>query len=178
MHITRDQWIRYNAANAQKRKKSATLRAIHAHITALRAERAARKVHPRAPAHLRLDAMRSQREIAARSDAAAKIRKAEAEQDAAIRATLLAAAREARKMGFEVRASTARDGRISSYYATRANRRPIRISDHQLPQTARREVMSEAHGGGSAFAAEIIITDRLTATRLRRLLRLAEASRI
>ena len=73
---------------------------------------------------------------------------------------------------------SSRAGNISSYYAKRDNSRPIRISDHSLPVTGKREFMTEVNGGGSAFAAEIIIDGAISSTRLRRLIVLAEAGRL
>ena len=87
---------------------------------------------------------------------------------------LLAAAREARKMGFTVRSSKTPKGHISSYYAHKGGSR-LRISDHCLPQTARRDCMAEVHGG--ATRPELIITEKATATRLRRMIVLAAAGR-
>lgn len=173
MKINKESWDRYAASNAQKRKKSAALRAIHQHVTALRAERASRKAPMPKSARQRL------MEIRARRDMQRRAARAEAERNErrAIRDTMTAAMREARRLGFEVKVSTARTGEMSSIYATRANRRPIRISDHHMPATPKREYYAEMHGG-SPFAAEIIIDAPMTPTRIRRLLVLAEASRV
>jgi len=93
-----------------------------------------------------------------------------------IRTTLLSAAREARKLGYAVCSSKDRSGKISSYYAQSGNAK-IRISDHVLPSTAKREAMNDFHGG-TPFSGEIIIEGTLTATRLRRLITLAAAGRM
>ena len=95
-----------------------------------------------------------------------------------IRQTLLSAARVARSMGFEVRKSTSRNGNVSSYYAKRDSKKTVRISDHKLPMTGHREMMSNFHGGGSPFIGEIIIDEPMSKTRLRRLLALAEGGRL
>ena len=105
---------------------------------------------------------------------------AEQELAAATRKSLIGFAAQARRMpGARVGSSTDRDGRISSYYITFDDDRgrPVRVSDHYLPDTDRREMMRELHGGASAFRAEIIVEGAVTATRMRRLLALARAGR-
>ena len=81
-------------------------------------------------------------------------------------------------MGFEVRKSTSRNGHVSSYYARRDSKKTVRISDHELPMTDHREMMSNFHGGGSPFIGEITIDESMLKTRLRRLLVLAEGGRL
>jgi hypothetical protein len=169
MIISKELWDRYEASNAKSRKKSSALKAVSTYVNTIRYERAARKggdVLGRITPQQKLAWARQNR----RHDA-------DKAREQAIRETLLTAAREARRIGFTVRASKNSTGLVSSYYASRGNGRPIRISDHYLPDTAKRAANTEFHGG-SPFAAEIIIDAPMTATRLRRLIVLAEAGRI
>lgn len=102
-------------------------------------------------------------------------------EEKAVRTTLLAAAREARKLGFAVRPSKDRAGRVSSYYLTRVDLTgALRISDHAIPASSRREFMAAAHGrvGYDGYhGAEIIITEARSTTWLRRAIILAAAGR-
>ena len=107
-----------------------------------------------------------------------------AQAKAAVRATLLAAAREARKLGYIVSSSSDRTGKVSSYYLdapTAAGRtRRIRISDHFIPHTGLRDARAEASGHGffSGYPGPEIIIDRpRRATWLRRAIVLAAAGR-
>jgi hypothetical protein len=82
---------------------------------------------------------------AARANEARRLADAEA-LGAAISDTLKSAARTARSMGWKVRASTSRSGRISSYYVRPPCGPEIRISDHEIPANAKREMLAEVHG--------------------------------
>lgn len=112
--------------------------------------------------------------------------RAAAEQARAVRESLIAAARQARRLGFSVRSSQGRAGRISSYYASRhdpARGRSIaiRISDHELPWTPRRDFMAREHGrdGFDGFhGAELIVDRPRRAEWLRRALILTAAGRM
>ena len=74
----------------------------------------------------------------------------------AIRKDILTAARVARQMGFTVRASKDKCGRVSSYYVTpKSGGRPWRISDHDVPQTAEREARANCHGREFNGAASV-----------------------
>lgn len=87
---------------------------------------------------------------------------AEKASEKAIRADLMRAARVARKMGYTVDSSTDRSGRISSYYVKSWTCprtggqlwRPVtlRVSDHELPWTPRREEMGTP--------SEVLATDQ------------------
>lgn len=168
MKITSEQWARYSASNAKQRKKSATLREIAQYVREIRADRAARKGGDRLGSISPAQKVALKRRIENHS--------AEKQQETDVRTTLIAAGRIAKNIGFKVYSSKDRCGNISSYYAERSGRK-VRISDHRLPQTAKREAQAEFHGGG-AFAGEIIIDRAISATRIRRLLALAEAGRI
>lgn len=169
MKISKELWDRFEASNSKKRKKSSTLRAVARHVAALRRERAERKGGDNLGRISPAQKLEMQRRIAASA----------ADQLAGknVRDTLLAAARVARAEGFKVRASKDSTGRISSYYADRGNG-VVRISDHNLPMTAKREAQADFHGGKSAFAGEVIIDSAASKDRLRRLIILAEAGRI
>ena len=67
-----------------------------------------------------------------------------------IRSDLLRAARVARQLGYSVRASRDRDGRVSSYYVRESvsGRRQLRISDHDVPWTLEREERAVSTGRG------------------------------
>lgn len=120
----------------------------------------------------------------ASEDAEHRARKRAAEQrrearEVAIRATLLAAAREARKLGFTVRSSKSRDGRISSYYCTREDQ-SLRISDHDIPWKPHREFKATMHGrdGYDGYHGDQLIIDApRSATWLRRAITLTAAGR-
>ena len=90
------------------------------------------------------------RRLAAARAGIEKIRSAAKKPDP-LRVDLLAAARAARSMGLDVRKSTDRQGRVSSYYVEFRvprpsgwqgwweTRRTLRISDHDIPSTDARE---------------------------------------
>ena len=178
MKITAEQWVRYEASNSKKRKKSSLLRSIHEHVCRLREQRSERKLIKFLTATQRLRKIRLNREHEARWVAELESARNAEKLAREIRHTLLSAAREARSMGFKVRKSTGRTGHVSSYYAKRScGQKAIRISDHELPLTDHREMMSNVHGGGSPFVGEIIIDKPMSITRLHRLLVLAEAGR-
>ena len=102
-----------------------------------------------------------------------------AEADA-IRDTMIAAARVARSMGFTVRASKNRAGRISSYYCRREGCGQIRISDHEIPWTPAREAVAYTMAGGGFdgyHGGQLIIDCKRSATWLRRALTLIAAGR-
>ena len=111
------------------------------------------------------------------------LRKIESRRDAAAlayeedtRKTLITAARIARSMGLDVRSSTAKTGRISSYYARDRHGATIRISDHEIPATAQREFMAQAHGQvcyNGYHGVEVIIDRPRTKTWIRRAITLA-----
>lgn len=100
---------------------------------------------------------------------------------------LYAAARAARQLGFVLRASRARDGRISSYYGDRVvDGARIRLSDHQIPASARREAqawerfeagLSESSTWSYRGPAELIVDRPRTATWVRRAIILTIAGR-
>ena len=179
MNITAEQWSRYEASNSKKRKRSSILRAIHKHVCDVRKERSERKsIENPLPATQRLQEIRLGREREAKWDAELKRARNAEKLAREIRETLLSAARVARSMGFDVRKSTSRSGNVRSYYARRDSKITVRISDHELPMTDHREMMSNMHGGGSPFIGEIIIDESMSKTRLRRLLVLAEGGRL
>jgi len=89
-------------------------------------------------------------------------RDAEAHRAGAVRADLLRSARVARSLGFSVRSSTDRTGRVSSYYVTPPDdvttcRRPRawRISDHDVPETGARAYQAEVQGGHFDGGADV-----------------------
>jgi len=84
--------------------------------------------------------------------------KVEAENASKSRKNLLMAARAARDMGLNVKSSKDKSGKISSYYVDTAQGK-VRISDHNLPWTPKREMMANAHGreGFSGFHGDEII---------------------
>jgi hypothetical protein len=93
------------------------------------------------------------------------------------RASLIRAARVARAIGFKVRASKGRSGRISSYYATRGGE-TLRISDHEIPTSLQRESNARYRGRFSydGFAgAELLIDGERSGTWLRRAIQLTAA---
>ena len=94
-----------------------------------------------------------------------RIMKAEAEQAARIatKDNLLFAAREARKLGYNVKKSTDRNGNVSSYYVETPSG-DVRISDHELPYSPRRDFMATEHGqaGFSGFHGGELIVDHNT----------------
>lgn len=121
-------------------------------------------------------AERNQRCAAERAREEAKLQRARE-----IRETLLLAARVARGMGFDVRASKSRDGKISSYYVSKSRGPTVRISDHEIPSTPIREAHAFARGEFSynGYAgAEIIIDCKRRALWLKRALVLTAAGRI
>ncbi len=124
------------------------------------------------------------RDRADRRELLARIAAYQAAQDRqdAIRATLLRAARVARRMGLHVRSSRDRAGRVSSYYARADGPGPVvRISDHEIPDTDRRAFMAAVHGRfecGGYPGPEILIDRPRSATWLRRALILALAERL
>ena len=63
----------------------------------------------------------------------------------ATRRSLLLAARAARALGFVVRSSRDRAGRISSYYCRRGDV-TLRISNHDIPATPQRDYVAQMHG--------------------------------
>ena len=90
------------------------------------------------------------------------------------RNSLVQAAREARKMGAEVRASKDRSGRISSYYIRMEDGHSLRISDHEIPSTPQREFMAMAHGRDfytGYHGNELIIDRPMTTEEIRAALR-------
>ena len=76
---------------------------------------------------------------------------------------LLFAAREARKLGYNVKKSTDRNGNVSSYYVETPSG-DVRISDHELPYSPRRDFMATEHGqaGFSGFHGGELIVDHNT----------------
>lgn len=123
------------------------------------------------------------REEAREAAFAADVARAKRATDRAegIRKSLLAAARIARKMGLDVRASTSHDYKVSSYYCSDRTGVNFRISDHEIPWTFERECMAVAHGRSSytGFHGPEIILDRpRSATWIRRAIILARAGRV
>ena len=101
----------------------------------------------------------------------------QADKRAATRKSLLRAARVARKMGYAVRASKGREGRVSSYYCS-GDKVFLRISDHEIPWTPERESRNEHRGGFDGFhGAEIIIEGDRREVWLRRAILLAANGR-
>lgn len=100
------------------------------------------------------------------------------ERRQAIRATLLMVPQAAAACGLTATASTDADGDVSSYYVEYGRRR-IRISDHMIPATDRRESDAEFHGrSGTGFRGpEIILFEPRSETWLRRAIILAAAGR-
>lgn len=107
-----------------------------------------------------------------------RLRRAE-DRAAALRKSLIQAAAVARKMGFSVRKSESRAGRVSSYYASPpGGGRPIRISDHEIPWTPARDARAADHGGFNGYpGAELILDRPRRAEWVRRWLALALAGR-
>lgn len=100
---------------------------------------------------------------------------------AAARASVIAAARLARQLGWQVRASHDPDGRVSSYYARPPGGGPqVRISDHEIPWSSARHSRSAVYGhaGYDGYSGpEILFDRRRGATWIRRALALAGAGR-
>jgi hypothetical protein len=116
----------------------------------------------------RVEAERAKRERAAR----------EAARREAVRKSLIAAAAVARRMGLQVRASRARDGRVSSYYCAASDGVRIRISDHEIPWTEKREFMAAGRGGYFGYPGpELVLTRPRRTEWLRRALVLLAAGR-
>lgn len=152
-------------------------------ILAKRAARAERNRPVSAvPAWRRLASARALAGIRARLDAGIAAGQARAERRAAVRQSLLAAARIARAAGYRVRRSSDRAGRVSSYYVELGHDRPaLRISDHEIPATARRDFVAACHGAHSGYEGyrgpELLIDRPRSATWLRRAITLAAAGR-
>lgn len=99
------------------------------------------------------------------------------ERREAIRATLMMVPQVAAACGLTVSASTDADGDVSSYYVD-AGRRRIRISDHMIPLTDRREDDAAFQGRSAGFRGiEIILFAPHSETWLRRAITLAAAGR-
>ena len=79
--------------------------------------------------------------------------------EAARRATVEAIVRELRKTGSKV-VHTSKAGKLaSSRYLQTPTGRVVRISDHEIPQTAQRDYMSAVHGGASKYDVDLIVDD-------------------
>jgi hypothetical protein len=108
------------------------------------------------------NAAAASRQAAIEASIAAEVERANRRE--AARRSLIAAAREARRLGYQVRASKGRDGRISSYYCrpVEASGPALRISDHDIPQNDRRDFMAAAHGRSyfDGYHGPQIIVDR------------------
>lgn len=132
----------------------------------------------RTPAALAKERQASEAQRAADLAELDRLRRAE-DRAAALRKSLIQAAAVARKMGFSVRKSESRAGRVSSYYATpRGGGRPIRISDHEIPWTPERDARAADHGGFNGYpGAELILDRPRRAEWVRRWLALALAGR-
>lgn len=79
--------------------------------------------------------------------------------EAARRATVEAIVRELRKTGSKV-VHTSKAGKLaSSRYLQTPSGRVVRISDHEIPQTAQRDYMSAVHGGASKYDVDLIVDD-------------------
>lgn len=159
----------YNDKNAAK-KSGLPIEEVRA-IRALQALRRERGYSRRDPLYDQ-KSKRENRLMWAR-EAAKSAAKAKFEADT--RETLKHAARVARKLGFSVRSSKNQAGRISSYYAypNPQERTAIRISDHEIPATAKRDFMAQERGGSQYdgyHGAELIITEPRNETWLRRAL--------
>ena len=78
------------------------------------------------------------------------------------RQSLLATARAARMLGLSVRSSKSKDGQISSYYIQDSKGSGLRVSDHEIPATRKREAEAEFRGesGYSGYAGDQFIIDR------------------
>jgi hypothetical protein len=95
---------------------------------------------------------------------------------AGIRATMILVPRAAKALGLIWRKSTNRSKRVSSYYVGSG----IRISDHEIPTTAKREFMAQVHGHNyydGYHGAEIIIDRPRSYTWLLRAILLAANGR-
>src|SRR5690606_29015795 len=151
-------------------------------IIAKRAARAERNRPVSAvPAWRRLASARALAGIRARLDAGIAAEQARAERRAAVRQSLLAAARIARAAGYRVRRSSDRAGRVSSYYVEIGHGPALRISDHLIPASARRDFVAACHGAPSGYAGypgpELLIDRPRSVTWLRRAITLAAAGR-
>ena len=151
-------------------------------IIAKRAARAERNRPVSAvPAIRRLAFNRTMAEIRARLAVGIAAEQARAERRAAVRQSLLAAARIARAAGYRVRRSSDRAGRVSSYYVEIGHGLPLRISDHEIPATARRDFIAACHGAHSGYEGyrgpQLLIDRPRSATWLRRAITLAAAGR-
>ena len=166
-------------------------RAEMTRIAAVRAERWARRPAPdpligaalsrrcRTPSARRA-AMEADHRRRAEIEARVAREKSQIERDMAIRSTMVRAARVTRRAGHTVWASRDRDGHVSSYYIARPGGPAIRISDHEIPQSIRRDFMAAAHGRDfydDYPGPEIIIDRPRSATWLRRAITLAMAGR-
>ena len=101
-------------------------------------------------------------------------------RDEATRVSLLLAARAARALGFVVRSSKNRSGHISSYYCQRGGA-TLRISDHDIPSTLRRDYIAQTHGRAyhDGYHGQQLIVDQPRRYEwLRRAVILAAAGRI
>ncbi len=86
-----------------------------------------------------------------------------AETEAATRRAMVAAANIARSMGYAVRSSRGRHGRISSYYCTLpGSYHAFRLSDHTIPATDQRDYMAQCNGQPSyaGYAGHELIIDQ------------------
>jgi hypothetical protein len=91
-----------------------------------------------------------------RKDFAARVKSAPAgpaREAEARKATIEAVVAEARRLGLEVRHTSSHNGRASSRYIVTPDGREIRVSDHYLPLTERRQQ------AGSRWDAELIVDD-------------------
>lgn len=173
--IDRETYERSQRSGKAAKRLSAEMKAIRREITAVRAARDAARwtSDPLLIASCNRRRNLELRRRRACEDAAAA--KAEATRKA-----LLAAARQARTLGFEVRSSADRTGRISSYYCRRPGAAQLRISDHEIPQTPQRDgqaILSGRPGFDGYPGPELIIDRPRSATWLRRAIVLAAAGR-
>lgn len=79
--------------------------------------------------------------------------------EAARRATVEAIVRELRKTGSKVVHTSKFKKLASSRYLQTPSGRFVRISDHEIPQTAQRDYMSAVHGGASKYDVDLIVDD-------------------
>ena len=163
------------------KRLSSALKDVRHEIVDLRAERGARQLR-RDPltwsTAMRLQYRRNAHEAAEDTQRAEEA----TDRRAATRATLSRAARVARRLGYWVRPSKDRAGRISSYYLdiVHAHVAVIRISDHDLPTTPERNYMARCHGRLSHdgyHGPELIIDAPHSATWLRRAIVLTAGGR-
>jgi hypothetical protein len=141
--------------------------------------KAATRAHRTATAKAAAEAQRTEREARqAREIAAIEARRLREE---GIRQTMALIPGAARTCGLTVRTSEDQDGDVSSYYlAGKDTQRTIRVSDHEIPATMKRESEAEFRGYGfytGYRGPQVIIREPRSETWLRRAILLAANGR-